>query len=234
MVERGGRAKALRRNAVVPDRTFSTTAPDSPGMLDHGPGDVRFFDRVAPLYDRLMPAADSGALASALSLSRRPVRTVLDVAGGTGRATRALSGLVDDESGHGVVVADQSLEMLGVARSRGHECVGADATTLPVRSNAVDAVSVADALHHVRDQRALLTEARRVVAPGGVVVVADFDPTTLRGRALVGLERAVGFDSAFSTPDDLARFLEREGLSARVVRAGFGYVVAGRVGESRH
>jgi demethylmenaquinone methyltransferase/2-methoxy-6-polyprenyl-1,4-benzoquinol methylase len=225
--------------------------------FDFGPGDVRFFDRVAPLYDRLMPPADADALADALSVSRRPVRTVLDVAGGTGRAARVLSGLVDAdaddtggvaaggagdadpggetdasetvERGHGVVVVDRSRGMLRVARARGHECVAADATHLPVPDDAVDAVTVVDALHHVRDQRALLAEARRVVAPGGVVVVVDFDPTTLRGRALVALERAVGFDSTFSTPDDLARFLDREGFVGRVVDPGFGYVVVGRV-----
>jgi demethylmenaquinone methyltransferase/2-methoxy-6-polyprenyl-1,4-benzoquinol methylase len=214
--------------------------------FDYGPGDVRFFDRVAPLYDRLMPPADADALSDALSVSRRPVRTVLDVAGGTGRAARVLSGLVDADAddpggvdvggagdaigrGHGVVVVDRSLGMLRVARTRGHECVAVDATHLPVPDDAVDAVTVVDALHHVRDQRALLAEARRVVAPGGVVVVADFDPTTLRGRALVALERAVGFDSTFSTPDDLARFLDREGFVGRVVDPGFGYVVVGRV-----
>jgi demethylmenaquinone methyltransferase/2-methoxy-6-polyprenyl-1,4-benzoquinol methylase len=204
-------------------------------MLDHGPGDVRFFDRVAPLYDRLMPAARADPLADALAVSRRPVRTVLDVAGGTGRAARTLSGLVDevdldDEAARGrVVVLDRSREMLRVARSRGHDCVAADATHLPVPDDAVDAVTVVDALHHVRDQRALVQEARRVVAPGGVVVVADFDPTTVRGRALVAAERLVGFDSVFSTPDDLARFLEGEGLEGRVVEPGFGYVVVGRV-----
>jgi demethylmenaquinone methyltransferase/2-methoxy-6-polyprenyl-1,4-benzoquinol methylase len=203
-------------------------------MLDHGPGDVRFFDRVAPLYDRLMPPGNGAALSDALSLSHRPVGTVLDVAGGTGRIARALSGVVPsgDADGHGVVVVDRSVGMLDVARRRGHACLAADATRLPVETDAVDTVVVADALHHVRDQRALVAEARRVVAPGGVVVVSDFDPSTLRGRALVGLEHAVGFDSTFSTPDDLARFLEREGLSARVVRGGFGYVVAGRVPES--
>lgn len=208
-------------------------------MLDHGPGDIRFFDRVAPLYDRLMPSADGTALSNALSLSRRPVRTILDVAGGTGRAARALSELVAstpdaDSTGHGVVVVDQSLEMLRVASERGHQCLAADATGLPVETDAVDAVTVVDALHHVRDQRALLAEARRVVAPGGVVVVADFDPSTLRGRGLVALERAVGFDSAFSTPDDLARFVERAGLESRIVSAGFGYVVAGRVPDASH
>ena len=198
-------------------------------MLDHGPGDVRFFDRVAPLYDRLMPSAATDSLARGLSLSRRPVHRLLDLAGGTGRVARALPNAVDGLDDAGVVVVDRSTGMLRVARARGHDCVAADATRLPVRDDAVDAVTVVDALHHVRDQRALVREARRVVAPGGVVVVGEFDPTTLRGRALVALEHAVGFDSTFSTPDDLARFLTREGLTARVVDSGFGYVVAGRV-----
>jgi demethylmenaquinone methyltransferase/2-methoxy-6-polyprenyl-1,4-benzoquinol methylase len=203
-------------------------------MFDHGPGDVRFFDRVAPLYDRLMPASDAESLSKALSAARRPVRTVLDVGGGTGRAARALSGPIggdDPDDDPVVVVVDRSREMLRVARARGAACVAADATRLPVPDGAVDAVSVVDALHHVRDQRALVREARRVVAPGGVLVVADFDPTTVRGRALVGVERLVGFDSTFSTADDLARFLEREGFAGRIVKPGFDYVVVGRVPE---
>jgi demethylmenaquinone methyltransferase/2-methoxy-6-polyprenyl-1,4-benzoquinol methylase len=211
-------------------------------MLDHGPGDVRFFDRVAPLYDRLMPAAGPAPLSDAFAASRRPVRTVLDVAGGTGRAARALSTVVDpvaddadldadpgEGTFRGVVVVDRSREMLRVARSRGHACVQAEGDRLPVPDDAVDAVTVVDALHHVRDQRALVREAHRVIAPGGVLVVADFDPSTLRGRLLAGVERAVGFDSVFSTADDLARFLGREGFDGRVVRPGFGYVVVGRV-----
>ena len=204
-------------------------------MVDHGPGDVRFFDRVAPLYDRLMPPADLDALERGLSLARRPVGTVLDVAGGTGRAARALSRHLGSETGEhdgeGVVVLDQSMEMLRVAQERdaGDGWVAGDAGSLPVADDAVDAVTVVDALHHVPNQRALAREARRVLAPGGVLVVADFDPTTLRGRALVGVERLVGFDSVFSTPDDLARFLSAEGFTARVVESGFGYVVAGRV-----
>lgn len=201
-------------------------------MFDHGPGDVRFFDRVAPLYDRVMPPADRDALDRGLSLARRPVGTVLDVAGGTGRAARALSQRLDpDETRHGVVVLDQSMEMLRVAAGRdsGLDCVAADAGALPIGDGTVDAVTVVDALHHVPNQRALVEEARRVLAPGGVLVIADFDPTTLRGRVLAGVERLVGFDSVFTTPDDLARFLTYEGFTARVVEAGFGYVVAGRV-----
>ncbi|MUV57598.1 methyltransferase type 11, partial [Halogeometricum sp. CBA1124] len=72
-------------------------------------------------------------------------------------------------------------------------------------------------------------EMVRVVAPGGVVVIQEFGPRTLRGRGLVLAERAVGFDSQFWTADELCDVLERAGLTARIVSEGFEYVVAGRV-----
>mgnify|MGYP000356768839 CR=1 FL=1 len=56
----------------------------------HGPGDVRFFDRFASAYDLLMPPANADALAAGLQFADRPVERLLDVAGGSGRATVAL------------------------------------------------------------------------------------------------------------------------------------------------
>jgi demethylmenaquinone methyltransferase/2-methoxy-6-polyprenyl-1,4-benzoquinol methylase len=57
--------------------------------------------------------------------------------------------------------------------------------------------------------------------------VADFDPTTIRGKALVAAERAVGFDSRFDDPPTLTTKMERVGLDTTTVAGGFGYVVAG-------
>jgi len=188
----------------------------------HGPGDVRFFDRFASVYDRLMPPADADALEAGLRRSRRSVERVLDVGGGTGRATRALD--VPER-----VVVDASGGMLRRARKRGLDCVRADAGRLPFVDDAVDAVTVVDALHHLPNPRAAVGEAARVLAPGGVLVIREFDPSTLRGRALVASEKLVGFDSAFATPAELVRFLERAGFRARIVETGFGYTVAGVV-----
>ncbi|OYR45633.1 methyltransferase type 11, partial [Halorubrum sp. Ea8] len=51
----------------------------------YGLGDVRFFDRVAPLYDRVMPPANGEALAAGLAHATRPIDRLLDVGGGSGR-----------------------------------------------------------------------------------------------------------------------------------------------------
>jgi demethylmenaquinone methyltransferase/2-methoxy-6-polyprenyl-1,4-benzoquinol methylase len=190
----------------------------------YGPGDVGFFDRVARLYDLAMPAANAEPLRAGLAFARRPVGRVLDVGGGTGRATRALA-----DHGFDPVVVDASEGMLARARADGRATLRADAGRLPVRSDAVDAVVVVDALHHLPDPEAAVAEAARVVAPGGVFVVQEFDPGTLRGRGLVTAERAVRFDSTFWTPTELCAAFEAAGLDARVVREGFEYVVVGRV-----
>ncbi|MFT4922515.1 MAG: SAM-dependent methyltransferase, partial [Haloarculaceae archaeon] len=126
------------------------------------------------------------------------------------------------------LVADPARGMLRQARGHGLEAVQSDGARLPFRSASVDAVVVTDALHHVGDQEGVLTEAARVLRPGGVFVVREFDPTTLRGRGLVAAEHLVGFDSVFHSPDELADMIAETSLIASVVERGFGYTVVGR------
>lgn len=186
----------------------------------HAPGDVRAFDRLAPLYDRVMPATDPEALRAGLGRADRQIDRGLDVAGGSGRAARAVEG-VD------WTVVDAAPGMLRAARRRGHAAIRGDATDLPVRSDAVDAVVILDALHHVGAADRALREAARVLRPGGVLVVREFDPGTVRGRALVAAEHLVGFDSTFHRPDDLAAMVADAGLSSAVTGRGFDYTVVG-------
>jgi demethylmenaquinone methyltransferase/2-methoxy-6-polyprenyl-1,4-benzoquinol methylase len=183
--------------------------------------DVALFDRFAPLYDRLAPGARRRPLVEALAHAERPVERVLDVGGGSGRGARALP--VSDR-----VVVDPAAGMLRQARRHGLEVVRADGARLPVVDASVDAVVVVDALHHVADRRGLLAEARRVLAPGGVLVVREFDPTTLRGRTLATLERLVGFDSSFLPPERLRGWLATAGFGWTTATEGFSYTAVGR------
>jgi len=184
-------------------------------------GDVALFDRAAPVYDTLLPSADADVLASALGRATRPITRVLDVGGGTGRAVRAVDAAER-------LVVDPSQGMLSEARDHGTATVRGDGSRLPVASGSVDAVLVVDALHHIVDQRGVFAEASRVLRPGGVLAVVEFDPTTLRGRLLVAAEHLVGFDSTFHPPDRLREAIATAGFEAAVVDRGFGYTVVGR------
>ena len=183
-------------------------------------GDVRVFDRVARVYDLFTPLVRGSKLAAGLARAEREVRTVVDVAGGSGRALLA----VDAPQR---LVVDAARGMTERARANGLRAVQGDAARLPLHTGSADAVLIVDALHHVGDREGAVREAARVLRSGGVLVVADFDPTTLRGRALAAGEDAVGFDSRFEPPRELAQRMERQGLDAAVVEDGFGYVVAG-------
>ncbi len=205
----------------------------------HGLGDVRFFNRLAPLYDLVMPAADRTALLAGLARANRPVERLLDLGGGSGRATIAVEA---DQR----VVVDISREMLQRARTRqpgqtgrrppktsGGDTVGplsavhGDARRLPVADDAVDAALVVDAFHHMPNQSKVIDEAYRVIRPDGVFVIREFDPSHPLGWLLARAEHAIGMDSTFHKPAALAELLASAGFDVSILESGFEYTLVG-------
>jgi ubiquinone/menaquinone biosynthesis C-methylase UbiE len=157
------------------------------------------------------------AIAERLDL--RPTDALLDVGCGTGTALFELAGSVARAVG-----VDLSEEMLEVARSRtrpGVELLHADATALPFEDATFDAYRAERIYQHLADPLAALREARRVLAPGGRLVVADPD----WGGLLVDLDddgllrRALAATLASRPSATVARRLRRLALDA-----GFGDV----------
>ncbi|MFB6110620.1 MAG: class I SAM-dependent methyltransferase [Halodesulfurarchaeum sp.] len=181
--------------------------------------DVPIFDRFAPVYDLVLPETDTAPLAAGLGYADRPVECVLDLGGGTGRAGRA----IDPDA----VVFDASDAMLANARERGFPTVRGDVRHLPFAAESVDAVVAVDALHHLPAIETVLAEVERVLEPGGVFVIRDFDPGSLRGRALALGERLVGFESTFRRAEELVEHLDAAGLTPTVIDGGFVYTVVG-------
>ena len=102
--------------------------------------------------------------------------TVLDVAAGTGAASRAAAAVVGDTGR--VIACDSSARMLDYAieaASPGRapiEALVGDATAIELPDASVDAVLCQQGLPFMADRRAALAECRRVLRPGGVLVVA--------------------------------------------------------------
>jgi len=98
---------------------------------------------------------------------------VLDAGVGTGDLSRrALA------AGASVIGVDVSLEMLTLARLKldraAFRCVGGDISQLPFIADSFDAVLTAFTLRHPTDLNEALRELRRVLAPGGRLVILEF------------------------------------------------------------
>jgi demethylmenaquinone methyltransferase / 2-methoxy-6-polyprenyl-1,4-benzoquinol methylase len=150
------------------------TPDPAPAAERTAPGVQRMFDRVAPRYDLANTVFSLGqdkgwrqAAAKATRLAGAEV--AVDVACGTGALTAELAALAP---GAVVVGFDFSQEMLRRA-GRGRFAAG-DALALPLADASVDVVTIAFGLRNLPEPGQGLLEFRRVLRPGGRLVVCEF------------------------------------------------------------
>lgn len=177
-----------------------------------------FFDAWSRVYDfPLVQRATYRPVHDAVlrELAAEPCARVLDVGCGTGRLAARL---VEAPSVLMVVGLDFSAGMLEQARARlgsapAAALVRGDATRLPFADAAFDAAVSTEAFHWFPDQDAALAEIRRVLRPGGRLLLALVSPPfeLIADAFEVGM-RMVGQPLWWTTPSRLA---------AQVTRAGF-------------
>jgi demethylmenaquinone methyltransferase/2-methoxy-6-polyprenyl-1,4-benzoquinol methylase len=144
---------------------------------DRAPFVNTLFDRAARHYDWVghLLAFGSGPFYRRRALAQaglRPGMKLLDVATGTGQVARAATGILGDP--RGVLGLDPSVGMLAEAR-RVHAgpLVQGRAEEIPLRSDAFDMLSMGFALRHVATLETAFAEYRRVLKPGGCLVMLE-------------------------------------------------------------
>lgn len=203
------------------------------------------FSRLAERYDLVNDVMSLGmhrpwkrrAVRLALDSNRRKPLRLLDLCCGTGD----ICFYAEEAAGSAVRVtgADFTLPMLVVARRRRTELrrssafVQADALALPFPDRSFDAITVGYGLRNIADPQVALREMRRVLAPGGRVVVLDFGkPDNPIFRVLYqGYMRvmmaAVGFlfhgdpETYLYIPESLKRYPAQRGVERMMREAGF-------------
>ena len=168
-------------------------------------------------------------------------RTVLDVACGTGDLSEAFA-----RAGAAAVIGvDFTPAMLDLARAKAasrRRPAGAaapeyrhgDATALDIPDRSVDVVSIAFGLRNVDRPDAAIAEFHRVLRPGGVLVILEFDePSNPVIRAGSGLYTRIIMPVTATLlardrsgaykylPRSVATFLDRAALARRLESAGF-------------
>jgi demethylmenaquinone methyltransferase/2-methoxy-6-polyprenyl-1,4-benzoquinol methylase len=158
-----------------PDRPGHPSGRTPPAAERTAPGVQRMFDRVAPRYDLANTVfslgQDKGWRQAAAGATRLGAGEVaVDVACGTGALTRDLQALAPEAQ---VVGMDFSHGMLARAEP-GLRLAAADALALPLAYASVDVVTIAFGLRNLPEPGQGLLEFRRVLRPGGRLVVCEF------------------------------------------------------------
>ena len=149
----------------------------------------------------------------------RPGERVLDLGCGAGRFVAALREAGADPVG--VELAEAALERARANAPGADLRLLADDGSLPLEHASVDLVWCSEVLEHVADTAYLLLEVRRVLRPGGRLLVTV--PRTGRLKALLRFEAhfdPLGQHLRFYTRRSLAATLEHTGFEDVRVRAG--------------
>lgn len=167
------------------------------------------FDALAARYDAWFDAHPA-AYASERELLRRllpPGGGGLDIGVGTGRFAAPL-GLA--------VGVDVAPGMLRLAAGRGVRVVRGRAECLPFADGAFARALCVTTLCFVEDPAAMLAEARRVLAPGGVLALGMLDAGSPAGRAYIDAQSSGAFfrHARRETADEVDALLRRAGFAA--------------------
>jgi demethylmenaquinone methyltransferase/2-methoxy-6-polyprenyl-1,4-benzoquinol methylase len=171
-------------------------------MFDH-------FKFIAPFYDRLMGPPDLRRLVDLLKLPAPG--WLLDGGGGTGRVSLPLRRMVGN-----VVVSDISQNMLAKAGARALPAVRARAEQLPFGDGTFERILVVDALHHFTRQQAAIGDLVRVLAPGGRLLIEEFDLNRAAVKLIALAERTTLMRSRFFRPGEIRDLLTGYGLKVQI------------------
>ena len=202
------------------------------------------FDSVATRYDLMNDLLSAGLhrvwKAYTVAVANvRPGDKVLDIAGGTGDLARAFAAKVGDRGT--VVHSDINESMLRVGRDRlldeglALPSIVCDAERLPFADDAFDLVSVAFGLRNMTHKERALAEMRRVLRPGGKLLVLEFskvaeplqkayDFYSFKLMPRVGKWVAGDADSYRYLAESIRMHPDQDTLKAMMKDNGFGHV----------
>jgi ArsR family transcriptional regulator len=177
----------------------------------------RYFASHADQWDALrsLHVAESDVEAAiARALGEAPVGRLIDIGTGTGRMIELFGRAADLALG-----IDKSPEMLRLARVKlaqagleSAELRQGDMYALPLPSGSAETVIIHQVLHYAQNPAAAVSEAARLLTPGGRLLIVDFAPherEELRDR---DAHVRLGF-----ADESVLRYLEEAGLDGRVV-----------------
>jgi len=163
---------------------------------------------------------------------------LVDLAGGTGD----ISARFLKAGGGSATIVDINTEMMAAGRKRADlarlnhlSWVAGDAQAIPIAENTADVVTIAFGLRNVTDRDAAISEAFRILKPGGRFFCLEFSRVRSRplsslyeiwSNLLPGMGQVIANDSESYRylVESIRRFPPQEDISAKFAAAGFSRV----------
>jgi len=177
----------------------------------------RYFAGHAEVWDQIrsLHVAESEVeQAIAAALGQRPLGRLVDIGTGTGRmielfGPRASQAIGIDRSSDMLRLARVKLEAAGIASSLRQ----GDMYALPIPDNAADSVLIHQVLHYAHSPAAAISEAARVLARGGTLLVVDFAAHEREELRVSDAHIRLGFDD-----ESMRGWFDAAGLELDAIR----------------
>ena len=172
----------------------------------------KYFDLLAPVYEKIRSGSQKVANKLEGIVEFRSTDVVVDLGGGTGAVARFLAPRVGS-----ITVVDPSEKMIAQCRKHAEvSCLVGVGEHLPLESGSVDKFILVDAFHHIPGQVAAIQEMKRVLRPGGRIIMAEFNPLTFSVKAIILYETVLRFGSTFYRPSVLAALFSDHGFETQL------------------
>ncbi len=202
------------------DATLELDAERLAGVGEERAGQASaYFADNAERWDemRVLHTAEAAVEAAILDAAGEgPFERLVDLGSGTGRMLTLLGSKAKASIG-----LDLSRQMLNIARAqvvaaglRACELRHGDILRTHLADGCADLVIVHQVLHYLADPAAAASEAARLVAPGGRLLIVDFAPHDLEFLRAEHRHRRLGFSDS-----EMERWLGAAGLDTVEVRA---------------
>ncbi len=176
----------------------------------------RFFKTVAPQWDRLkrevLGEFDLNEKIKKILPFKGPIA---DLGCGTGELLDVLS----EKTSEKLIGIDSSPEMLEQARLRlsgvnNAELRLGEVEHLPMKNREIDTAVMSMVLHHIPQPKRPIQEVFRVLNPGGVFVLSDFQK-----HKNEGIKQIIGGEWLGFVPDNITGWLTKEGFGGITVES---------------
>ncbi len=157
----------------------------------------------------------------------QPEDSILDVGGGTGWIAATFADICREVF---VLDPDQKKLSFGKQRRKNVRFIPGSAHRIPFPIDYYSKVMAIASFHHFTEQDSALQEIRRVLRPNGLLVLLEFDPTTLKGKQVKFFENTLRrMDCKYYSPSQLEERLKHHGYEEiSIIPSKIGYFLTAR------